>query len=292
MKGILLAGGTGSRLHPLTRGINKHLIPVYNKPLIYYPLSTLMLAGIREIALVTSPHHIPQFQAMLGDGRHWGLSLEYIPQPQPGGTGQAMLLGQAFVGTSPFALILGDNIFHGEGLPLILQQASRLERGGLMMGYHVSDPRPYGVVTFDPMERVVEIEEKPQNPKSNWAVTGLFFYESAVMEMTAGLPCSPRGELEITDLNLKLMARGELSLKLLGRGNAWFDAGAHDALLEAANYISSVERRQGQMIACPEEIAYRMGYISVDQLLALAHEMPDNGYRQYLLQRFQSPGLR
>ncbi|MBF0273036.1 MAG: glucose-1-phosphate thymidylyltransferase RfbA [Magnetococcales bacterium] len=291
MKGIILAGGSGTRLYPLTMGTSKQLLPVYNKPLIYYPLTTLMLAGIRDILIITTPEDQAAFQRLLKDGSQWGINLSYAVQPEPGGTVQAILIGETFIDHAPVSLILGDNIFYGEGIPGILKDSSRLTSGGLILAYYVQHPERYGVVSFDAEERVIHIEEKPAQPRSNWAMTGLFFYAGDVVEVAKEVRPSPRGELEITDVNKHYMRQGTLKLRLLGRGNAWFDTGTHESLLEAANYVAAVERRQGLMIACPEEVAYALGYIDSDHLERLTASYLKNNYGNYL-QRLRTPVQR
>ncbi|MBF0341581.1 MAG: glucose-1-phosphate thymidylyltransferase RfbA [Magnetococcales bacterium] len=291
MRGIILAGGSGTRLYPLTMATSKQLLPVYNKPLIYYPLTTLMLAGIREILIITTPEDQAAFQRLLKDGSQWGVSLSYAVQPHPGGTVQAILIGESFIREEPVALILGDNIFYGEGMPGILKESSGLTSGGLILAYYVQHPERYGVVSFDADEQVIEIEEKPETPRSNWAMTGLFFYAGDVVEVAKQVRPSPRGELEITDVNRHYMRQGRLKLRLLGRGNAWFDTGTHESLLEAANYVAAVERRQGLMIACPEEIAHALGFITGDHLDQLTGAYLKNNYGNYL-QRLRATGRR
>ncbi|MBF0164904.1 MAG: glucose-1-phosphate thymidylyltransferase RfbA [Magnetococcales bacterium] len=282
MKGIILAGGSGSRLYPLTMAMSKQLLPVYDKPLIYYPLTTLMLAGIRDILIITTPEDQHAFQRLLQDGSQWGISLSYAVQPVPGGTVQAILIGESFIGRDTVALILGDNIFYGEGMPGILKDSARLEEGSLILASYVQHPERYGVVNFDADERVISLEEKPTHPSSNWAMTGLFFYAGDVVSVAKEVRPSPRGELEITDVNKHYMRLGQLKLRLLGRGNAWFDTGTHESLLEAANYVAAVERRQGLMIACPEEVAFNLGYIDQADLERLAHRYARNDYGTYL----------
>jgi glucose-1-phosphate thymidylyltransferase len=282
MKGILLAGGRGTRLHPLTLPISKHLLPVYDKPMIYYPLSTLMLAGIRDILCISTPEDLPLFHRLLGDGSQWGLTLCYAEQDQPRGLVDAFRVGAQFVDGGPACLILGDNIFFGQGLPETLRAAASLTQGALVFGYAVRDPERYGVVEFDPNGKVVGLEEKPAHPKSHFAVPGMYFYDSQVVDLAAKLKPSVRGELEITDLNRIYMERGQLRLEVLSRGIAWLDAGTHESLLQSASFVQAVQERQGLMISCPEEIAYRMGYITAGDLRSLSEGMADNGYAAYL----------
>lgn len=283
MKGIILAGGSGTRLYPLTRAISKQLLPVYDKPMIYYPLCTLMLAGIRDVLIISTPHDLPQYQRLLADGAQWGLNLGYAEQPRPEGLAQAFLIGERFIGNNTVSLVLGDNLFYGHGLAKVLQQAVQRTHGATIFGYYVRDPERYGVVSFDKAGKAIDIEEKPKNPRSNYAVTGLYFYDNDVVAVAKGLKPSPRGELEITDVNRTYLARGDLSVELLGRGTAWLDTGTHESLLQAAQFIETVESRQGLKISCPEEIAWRMGYIDAEQLGRLAEPLRQNGYGQYLI---------
>jgi glucose-1-phosphate thymidylyltransferase len=291
-KGIVLAGGSGTRLFPVTQVLSKQLLPVYDKPMIYYPLSTLMLAGIREILLISTPEDTPRFQALLGDGAKWGLDLSYAVQPAPEGLAQAFIIGRSFVGPDASALVLGDNIFYGHDLSLQLQRANARASGATVFAYRVADPERYGVAEFDAQGCVLSLEEKPKKPKSRYAVTGLYFYDNDVLDIAAGLRPSARGELEITDVNKAYLARGALACEVMGRGMAWLDTGTHESLLEAAQYIATIERRQGLKVACPEEIAYRLGYISAADVEKLGREMAKNGYGQYLLALLHEPDVR
>lgn len=291
-KGIILAGGSGTRLHPATLAISKQLLPVYDKPMVYYPLSTLMLAGIRDILIISTPQDTPRFQQLLGDGSAWGMSIQYKVQPSPDGLAQAYVLGAEFLGNSPSALILGDNIFHGHDLPLLLDNASRREKGASVFAYHVQDPERYGVAEFDAHGRVISLEEKPAVPKSQYAVTGLYFYDSQAVDLVRELKPSLRGELEITDLNRKYMEQGSLSVEIMGRGHAWLDTGTHDSLLEASHFIATLEHRQGLKVAAPEEIAWRQQWIDDEQLTRLAQPLKKNAYGQYLLRLLTERGAR
>lgn len=286
-KGIVLAGGSGTRLHPLTKVTSKQLMPVYDKPMIFYPISTLMLAGIREILIISTPEELPRFQALLGDGNEWGLNFSYVEQPSPDGLAQAFILGEAFIGDDPCALVLGDNIYYGHDLPLSLAKASEQSEGATVFGYHVNDPERYGVVDFDDDWNALSIEEKPITPKSNYAVTGLYFYDNQVVELAKQIKPSHRGELEITDLNNLYLQQGKLRVELMGRGSAWLDTGTIDSLLDASMFIAAIEKRQGLKICCPEEIAYRKGYISARQLEALAAPLVKSGYGKYLMKILQ-----
>jgi len=287
MKGIILAGGSGTRLYPITRAVSKQLLPVYDKPMIYYPLSTLMLAGIRDILVITTPQDAAAFQYLLGDGAQWGLNLSYAVQPRPEGIAQAFLIGKHFIGNDACALVLGDNIFYGHGFTEKLKAAASRSTGATVFGYHVLDPERYGVVAFDREGRATAIEEKPKAPRSSWAVTGLYFYDNAVVDIAADIKPSARGELEITDVNNRYLARGNLQVERLGRGFAWFDTGTHDSLADASSYIQTIEKRQGQRVAVPEEIAFLNGWIGREALMALGSKIEKNGYGQYLMKLAQ-----
>ena len=289
MKGIILAGGTGTRLYPLTRVVSKQLLPVYDKPMVYYPLSTLMLAGIREVLVISTPADLPRFEELLGDGSQWGMAFQYARQPEPNGLAQAFMIGRDFVGRDGVSLVLGDNLFYGEGLIALLQKAASRASGATIFGYAVADPQRYGVAELDANGRVVGIEEKPAKPKSKYAITGLYFYDNRVLDIARGLKPSKRGEYEITDVNVAYLRLGDLHIELFGRGMAWLDTGTHDSLHDASSFIETVEKRQGLKIACPEEIAYRMGYIDSEQVRRLAHPLAESAYGRYLLSLIPNP---
>ncbi len=288
MKGIVLAGGSGTRLYPLTRAVSKQLLPVYDKPMVYYPITTLMLAGIQDILVISTPTDLPRFQDLLGDGSKWGVSFQYAEQPQPEGLAQAFTIGREFVGRDRVSLVLGDNIYYGQGFSEILTRAAGREEGATVFGYYVRDPERYGVVEFDRDGAVLSIEEKPERPRSHYAITGLYFYDNEVLDIAANLAPSARGELEITDINVEYLERDRLRVELMGRGMAWLDAGTHESLLQSANFIETLEERQGLKIGCPEEISYRKGYITAEELEELAYPMRKNNYGQYLLELLQT----